>query len=204
MVQTNPAGANSIVWGMPVTGPTGKKGLSMTALVNSVTNGFGVQLEKQPEKMAKILDIQNWITSDTEPENYIFTYLGYKGVDWDYDAVGTPVRKEGLPSNYSSTQGGHTVMIRHTPTHNPMNTTRPAFREANKLDEDGYVNELLVSLPSAGIYQTEINKIEDEAYIAIITGERPLSYFDTFVAQWKSAGGDVLTKEANAWWDTTK
>jgi putative aldouronate transport system substrate-binding protein len=53
------------------------------------------------------------------------------------------------------------------------------------------------ALPSSGTYQTELSKIEDEAFISIITGERPVSYFDTFVAQWKSQGGDVLTREAN-------
>jgi putative aldouronate transport system substrate-binding protein len=206
MVKTDPAGANSIVWGMPVTGPTGKKGLSMSNPVANVTNAFGVQLDKQPEKMAKIFDIQNWITSDTEPQNFIFTIFGFEGIDWDYNAAGAPTRKESVPATYINLQGGHTVMMKYTSArlNEIVDPGRPKFLEAHNMFTDGYMSELVVSLPSASIYQTEINKIEDEAYIAIITGERPLSYFDSFVAQWKSAGGDVLTKEANDWWATTK
>jgi putative aldouronate transport system substrate-binding protein len=204
MVKTNPVGANSMVWGVPVTGPGSKKGLSMGNPVGSATNGYGIQLEKQPEKMAKILDIQNWITS--EPENYIFTSFGFQGIDWDYNAAGAPARKPGVEPTYIALQGGHNVMIRHmsSRTSKAVDPGRPSFLESHNMYTDGYMNELIVSLPSAVIYQTEINKIESEAYIAIITGERPLSYFDPFVAQWRSAGGDVLTKQPNDWWNTTK
>lgn len=47
------------------------------------------------------------------------------------------------------------------------------------------------------MYATECNKILNEGYIAIITGEQPLDYFDTMVEQWYNAGGTVLTEEAN-------
>ena len=32
-------------------------------------------------------------------------------------------------------------------------------------------------------------------YLQIITGEKPLDYFDEFVEQWKKLGGDTLTQE---------
>ena len=56
----------------------------------------------------------------------------------------------------------------------------------------------------AGALSTILRKIEDETYIAIITGEQPVSYFDQFVTIWRSSGGDVLTREANAWYNTVK
>lgn len=44
----------------------------------------------------------------------------------------------------------------------------------------------------------------EQAYISIITGDKPVDSFDEFVSKWKSSGGDQLTKEANEWWDKVK
>ena len=48
--------------------------------------------------------------------------------------------------------------------------------------------------------QGELNKLRDNAYISIIMGEEPVSYFDTFVEQWKAQGGDDIAKEVNEWY----
>jgi putative aldouronate transport system substrate-binding protein len=47
-------------------------------------------------------------------------------------------------------------------------------------------------------------KIEDSAFAKIIMGEQPIDTFDTFVKDWKANGGDQITNEINAWWDTVK
>ena len=56
---------------------------------------------------------------------------------------------------------------------------------------------LIDVLPSQGDYLDEVTTLLDDAKIAIITGEQPISYYDTVVEQFNSIGGDVLTKEAN-------
>jgi putative aldouronate transport system substrate-binding protein len=43
-----------------------------------------------------------------------------------------------------------------------------------------------------------LQKLEQEAMLQIIMGEKDLSYFDTFVSQWKSLGGDQVTAEVRA------
>ena len=53
-------------------------------------------------------------------------------------------------------------------------------------------------LPSASLYNTECEKILSEGYIGIITGEKPVDYFDEMVKAWYAAGGQTLTEEANA------
>lgn len=40
-----------------------------------------------------------------------------------------------------------------------------------------------------------LDTMENTMYLQIITGEKPVSYFDDFVTQWKAAGGDKLTDE---------
>jgi len=40
-----------------------------------------------------------------------------------------------------------------------------------------------------------LDKLEAQMYLHIIVGEKPVDYFDEFVKQWKTLGGDTLTKE---------
>ncbi|CAM3288416.1 extracellular solute-binding protein [Vagococcus fessus] len=42
-----------------------------------------------------------------------------------------------------------------------------------------------------------LEKIEDETFLKIITGEKSLDEFDKFVKQWKSIGGTDITEEVN-------
>ena len=44
-------------------------------------------------------------------------------------------------------------------------------------------------------YWPALQKLEEEMEVQIVTGQKPLSYFDDFVAQWKKLGGDTITKE---------
>ena len=49
-----------------------------------------------------------------------------------------------------------------------------------------------------------LQKLATESYLSIIYGEKPLSYFDEFVAQFYKNGGDVITKEVNNWYKENK
>jgi putative aldouronate transport system substrate-binding protein len=195
---------NPMIWGEPVSGPAGKKGVSIRHPVEGQTFAMGRQVQDDPEKMAMILHMEDVICS---PENCLTAYFGFEGEHWSYNAEGVPMFREDIrANNWMASQGGHTIMRRFfsTTTDRMTNPVRYPFMEAHNLYNDGYLNELLIGLPSSGTYQSELTKIETEAYLAIITGQRPLSYFDEFVAQWKRGGGDILTREANAWWSSMK
>ena len=45
-----------------------------------------------------------------------------------------------------------------------------------------------------------LSKLENEAYIQIITGQRKIDEHDNFVKDWKANGGDQLTQEINEWY----
>ncbi|WP_419871852.1 extracellular solute-binding protein [Candidatus Pristimantibacillus sp. PTI5] len=49
-----------------------------------------------------------------------------------------------------------------------------------------------------------LSKSEKETFNKIIYGESPIDAFDTYVAQWKSSGGDTITDEINEWYDSVK
>lgn len=46
----------------------------------------------------------------------------------------------------------------------------------------------------------DMGKLESEVFNAIVVGNQPLDSFDTFVTDWKAAGGDVWTEGVNAWY----
>ena len=46
--------------------------------------------------------------------------------------------------------------------------------------------------------QATLNKLENDMITNIILG-KPIAEFDKFVADWKSLGGDQMTKEVNDW-----
>ncbi|MFT8469388.1 ABC transporter substrate-binding protein [Oenococcus sp.] len=44
---------------------------------------------------------------------------------------------------------------------------------------------------------SNLQKLEDEAFLQIVTGQKPVSYFKTFVRQWHQQGGTQITKEVS-------
>jgi putative aldouronate transport system substrate-binding protein len=69
----------------------------------------------------------------------------------------------------------------------------------NIIKENRYVADRLTGpLPEEAIsYGSTLDDLLIEGFTKIITGEQPLSYFDTLVAEWKSAVGDVITAGVN-------
>lgn len=41
----------------------------------------------------------------------------------------------------------------------------------------------------------DLNKLQEETFVAIVTGAKPVEAFDDFVKEWKERGGDTITKE---------
>lgn len=65
-------------------------------------------------------------------------------------------------------------------------------------------DEVYVTTPAMISRQSELNKLRDNTFLAIIMGESPVDYFDTFVKQWKAQGGDEISAEVNEWYQSEK
>jgi hypothetical protein len=51
---------------------------------------------------------------------------------------------------------------------------------------------------SMGDLWPAMKDLEEKVFVQIVSNEKPLSYFDEFVKQWKKSGGDIITKEVQA------
>lgn len=49
--------------------------------------------------------------------------------------------------------------------------------------------------PSMKLKNAALTKMQEETYLKIITGEKPIDAFDQFVDNWKKAGGEQITNE---------
>lgn len=50
----------------------------------------------------------------------------------------------------------------------------------------------------------KLQELEQEAFLQIISGEKPVDYFDTFVVEWYANGGKVLTERVQNAYESGK
>ena len=62
---------------------------------------------------------------------------------------------------------------------------------------------LKVALPSQAEY-ADVDKVLKEFFYKVVLGTQSVDDYDDVVARWRRSGGDILTQEANAWFDTVK
>lgn len=64
------------------------------------------------------------------------------------------------------------------------------------------IKDEFTALPTASMAKLndKLANLEAEAFSKIVMGAAPEGEFDKFVAEWRSAGGDQITKEVNDWY----
>ncbi len=209
MRKLDPEGADSITFGLPVIGPYGKRGMKTGNKVGTESNtvAFGAQLNNEPDKLAKILNVIDTI-GFSSLENYLTAENGIEGKHWEFNDKNQIVYLDSKYEQYTERAkiGAHTVM---TPLKSlAWNTGTESYDNwiANgpRSKEYGIANALKTVLPSETRYRTELDKLASETFIAIITGDKPIDEFDKFVEDWKKMGGETLEKEANEWYASVK
>ncbi|MCI3926983.1 extracellular solute-binding protein [Paenibacillus sp. TRM 82003] len=201
LAKKDPKIAESLVYGLPPLGPAGKRTLFANNYVDAPVVVFGKQLENEPDKLGKIMQILEHNMGTTK-ENYFTAMHGIRGKHWDsedenlrtYKAL--PPYEEAQPN-----ERGAGIFNVDFMTHSGNDVLKD-WAETKKFGEGALRNKLIGALPSDADYRAELIKMRDETYISIITGDKPIDHFDEFVEKWYAAGGEQLTEEANAWRQT--
>ena len=190
---------------MPPKGPDGKMGVTQEQIIEGGGNGtvFTINLKDDPGKLKKILQIFDWVHENEE--NYLSARWGIKEVHWEPDEDnGVKYIDENFKA---AAHGGNTFFILVEPV-KFMKAAQGAqlveFAEHYNFKTGGVQNKLLTSLPSQPQYEAELQKLESEAFNDIITGVKPVDYFDEFIEQWYKLGWQVLEEEANEWYSSFK
>lgn len=205
MKKVNAQAADALVHGQPPKGPNGKMGAPQGSMLNGNFISFGKPLEKDPEKLAKVLQIIDSISASSY-ENYVTAMFGIEGQDWSFDADKVPLLKNNLSTQDLEKMGANNVMESlELPEFSSISMSkRNKWASDNGYEKGGIRNQLLTALPSQAKFQVELQKMQDQTFISIVTGDKPISEFDEFVKKWKAGGGEQMEKEANEWFAKLK
>ena len=209
--KTNPNGSFAI--GYPPIGPTGKRG-TVKQDMRVFQSHFSAELVADTGRLARLLQIANALDGK-DIEMSAAADMGIKGEDWDYSEYkGKKILKcinpeLADPAKQNAIGAGMTFMfINETGSLEYQKMRYGAahvWAEESLADKNyGYINQIPITLPSSSKYKTELDKILSEGFISIITGDKPIDYFDEMVKSWKANGGDILTQEANEWYTVNK
>jgi putative aldouronate transport system substrate-binding protein len=198
----------------PVTGPNGASGYQREGYSNSVVV-FGKHLEEDKDKFVKLLKIME--DQHSNFDSYLHQSYGPEGLMWMKDDKSENI----LNPDWANHELFHPQFkkIGVNWISNIMNWTNPEFmaiwgpqtEQRYKLTGDvireyPYYEDLLkVVLPSQGKYTELLDTRVKEYVIKTIAGDIDIDdTFDDTVADWYKDGGDLLTKEANEWYSSTK
>ncbi|WP_159888349.1 extracellular solute-binding protein [Paenibacillus puerhi] len=191
-----------ITFGQPVTGPLGKSGSKAYDRLMSYT-AIGAHAINEPGKLAKILEILDYVSANPDLEANMTMKYGIQGQHWKWagpakdDVVILPPFDKRV--NYTNHIGANIGMM----VPEPPKGRREKWASTLGLDKHGVYNALKVSLPSLNQYSPDLIKLRNKAYMSIITGDMPVDYFDVFVKAFMEAGGEQVLKEANHWYGSS-
>jgi len=190
-----------LVIGTPLLGPGGKP--------YSLSNGsiqaplmFGIQLEDDAEKRARILQMLEYV--GMEDEGFLTTVFGIEGVSYTFDQ-NMPIYTEeystdearaqlGIGGFYNPLSGRVVAMEKYYLTPQKIN-----FREHHSRGYEMITDALgTVVLQSKPQFDDLLRNMQDQYFIKAISGEADTDKdFDDFVSQWLKSGGQDLLDEAN-------
>lgn len=109
----------------------------------------------------------------------------------DYIAAITPIRAKD-PKNMNA--------MERFLTGDPLaKAQQEAYQKVAATTQYQVMNQF-IGAPTPGMVQANstLQKLEREAFTGMISGQKPIDAFDSFVADWKAQGGNTITQEVNA------
>jgi len=153
------------------------------------------KIGKDAERVKELLRIVDYAMAPFGSEEYYFLSWGIPGVHHDVQN-GAPVLNDRGRTEIGSLSSG--IGRRNDVFYFP--TAPDDARLMQQWDIDQLVNS--IESPVYGLYSptaiartSELNTLNTDRMVAIITGREPLSSFDTFVIDWRTRGGDQIRKE---------
>ncbi|UQZ87538.1 Lipoprotein LipO precursor [Paenibacillus konkukensis] len=181
-----------------VFGAEGYKGYAPAWGITGNYLGMGIDVGKTPGKKEKIWEILNAMYTDMD--TMMFLSYGQEGVHYDM-VDGLPTKKPEIGDQLKNMGIGsfYGLLPAKAMKFEPMRSPKADLDWRAKVSADVPMlfNQVKFILPSAGKFP-DLSNLEKQYFIKFITGEVDLDGgFENFVKEWKKAGGEVLTKEAN-------
>ena len=204
--------AQRITYGPLPSGANGERGDWLWGPLSNFVC-FGRQLEGDVEKQKVILQILNDLNYDEETA--IMAAYGTHGETFEYidEAVGKSsgikqLGSYGKDANANAEYGiGFFNLLKcgafADKSITDLYENSEFVEEQNKLAKWENYHDLLMraNLPSSLTYASTVQNLKTTAYSEFISGKRSLDDWDKFVAEYMAAGGEVLQKEAQEYYE---
>ena len=193
----------------PPKGPDGKQGITQANPISNAGICFGKQMEEQPEKIKKYLEVwndrfveevQDLVYWGVEGETY--TFNEETGVEWIHPYDQEEKRNEYGINLYQMPVGFNDYDMQK------KYATQPEYWE---IREDAQTHGIGVGDVIEPLYRPVydekyeiLDKIYKNAHIDFITGARDISEWDDFVQEWMDAGGKEVLEEAQTAYEAMK
>jgi len=195
-------------------GPDGKYGMVQTNPMYGAVSVFGKQLEKDHDKLVKYLQLFDYTSFDVEAK--IAVRYGEEGKTFKKNSDGSfsyippyDNQKErwkyGFDGAYSVPGGwndDYDLDLASFDT--PDKSMLPIREKLMNMGTGKY--EILggVTKPIYNDLHDRLDKLTLQTFIDMITGKKPISEFDNYVAEWNKMGGDKVMAEAQEAYDKLK
>lgn len=185
MVAVNPDAV--VVPGPAPVGPEGKSGTEAWGKIGRLTC-LTTKAVQDPRKVDAFLAMLEAYYSDIEYmklSNFGLEGVHYKQTEHGPIRImdGIELRKQGvLQADF-----GATVLY-------AKNLTPEKTEYAESITGNGYYRFNAPPVEEFSNVISTLDSLTEQAYFAMITGEKPLDYFDTFVEEFKKAGGEAAEK----------
>jgi len=192
-------GPQYVVHGMPLLGPTGKRGIRAW---NRLKNFYsiGAYAAEEDGKIAKILEILDYMSAHPDPTVRRTASRGFEGKHWVWADKENEIAATLPPFDEDPDYFYKIGAFLNMDLPFPPKGYAANWCYENQYDKYGIESAIQIGLPAFAKNQGELKKIREEAYIAIITGEKPIDYFDQFVKEYMDAGGQAVYDEVNDWY----
>lgn len=182
--------------GKPPVGPTGKSGTHCWGGIGTSGMALTTKLAKEPKRLEAALNMINTITSDYD--KYVYAKLGVKDKHYKVD----PQSNSAAPiAPYTQAADQLKAGLTALPYFNVPDFDKKIeplrYQWLDKYKTNGYTDLYVPSTEAATKYTEDLKKLTLNSYVQIITGEKPVSYFDEFVKTFKEKGGNEIMKQVN-------
>ncbi|MDO5416350.1 MAG: extracellular solute-binding protein [Lachnospiraceae bacterium] len=180
-----------IVYGPAPIGPNGKSGTEAWGKLGVFTC-ITTKAAQDPRKVRTILRVVDEYFKDTEyikMVNYGIKDVHYSEEDGVLKRImdGTELRKQGILQ----------VDLGNTPKYaNEINKKKTEF--GNSVTGNGYYRFNVPPVEEFSNSIATLDTMTEQAYFDIISGAKPVDYFDTFVEEFKAAGGEAAEQAVQA------
>lgn len=205
----NSGNTGTYAMGYAPEGPEGYKGTDK-ADFRKLRTVFSVNLVKDEARFGRLLEIIDDMNCGSVERSVevnrgtlgkysdIVDFMGKKaytaiGEAAEADSLNPFLSAKGAANTFAFIEEGGNLEYQEVAYAQQFAWADEEFKDKN----DGYVSVIFNTPESKAKYGAELDKILNTGYTSIITGEKPLDYFDEMVKQWYANGGEQLTQEAN-------